>query len=180
MTATKTRVKKTKTQVPKSREDAARFIGEIGARQRRLDEIELRIQARVARAKEEYREEVECIRKERTQLMNGLFSFCETRREELCENGTKTANFATGTVNWRYTPPKVVVEDDQEMVEILHELDLAEDYVRVKEELNREALLADREELDVDGLDFTQREEFVVTPTAHDTEVKKTRTIALD
>jgi hypothetical protein len=50
-------------------------------------------------------------------------------------------------------------------------------YVRVTYELNREAMLADRPE--IDGASYTQREEFFVTPKLPKG-AGKTETVAID
>lgn len=180
-TVTKHRIKKSPIEVPGSLDHAAFFVSRVGNCQRRIDEIELAFKEKVARLEEAMAEELGPLAEERERLMDGLVLFAQPKRDLLiAEAGKKTIDLPTGKILWRFTPPSVGTRDTKKAVETLKSLGLDE-YVRVKEELDKEGLLADREELDpIPGIKFTRSEEFVVVPNNHDREVVKTETIRLD
>lgn len=77
-------------------------------------------------------------------LQGGVQTWCEAHRAELTDDGkTKTANFITGNVQWRNDPPSVTVRNQDKVLETLAALGISQ-YIRVKKELNKEAILADR------------------------------------
>ena len=178
--ATTTRVKRSTTDTPQNLEQTDRFVGLLGNEQARLDALELEAEAEIRQIRENLRKESEPVRKRRNNLMTGIFTFASANKATLIfVEGKKTVELTNGTITWRWTPPAVSVENDEEMIANLKRRGLDE-YVRVKEELDRQKLLADRKDLPrVAGLAFTQKEEFVVKPHAS-TEVAKTRTITVD
>lgn len=177
--ATKTRIRKTSATVPQNRTEASLAIAKVGSLQSELDRIEAEIEAEVLTIKAKRAKRIEEIRKDRNSTVTGLCAFANANRTELVgESGGKTVGFATGTLNWRYSPPAVSVEDDEKMIAYLHKIG-RDEYVRTKEELDRESLLRDRETISIRGIGFSQREDFIVKPNEKCTEVKKTRTIVL-
>lgn len=179
--ATKVRIKKNLIPIPENLAGAEFQIGKIGRCQREIDRITLGLNERVARLKEEAAREMESYKVERRELLDGLYAFAAPRKRKLlADAGKKTIELLTGKFLWRRTPPSVSVDDDAAAIETLKDLGLTE-FIRTKEELDREALLKARNDLDpIEGIGFVQTEEFVVVPKDQESEVKKTRTVHLD
>jgi phage host-nuclease inhibitor protein Gam len=99
-------------------------------------------------------------------LQAGVQAYCEAHRDELTDGGrVKTANFVTGEVQWRQRPPSVSVRGSDSVIDTLKRLGLGK-FVRTKEEVNKEAILNEPEEVrGVAGLNIvTGVEDFVITP----------------
>ena len=70
----------------------------------------------------------------------------------------------TGTIAWRVTPPSVRLSKVEEVLRELQERGLSE-YIRVKQEVDKEAILsAPAGVAGIPGISICQREEFVVEP----------------
>lgn len=68
--------------------------------------------------------------------------WAEANREVICKKGTKTAFLATGTIEWRDGRASVRISGEDEVIATLKRLGLAK-FVRTKDEINKEAVLAD-------------------------------------
>ena len=113
-----------------------------------------------------YEEQAEPHKTAITALSKGVEIWCAAHRAELTDGGKrKTSAFATGEVRWRMTPPKVTVRNPEAVLARLREMG-AERFIRVAEEVNKEAILAEPGFVDgyVPGVTITQREEFEVVP----------------
>lgn len=174
---THTRIKQNAMVVPQNLTEANRAVKAIGVEQRAIDAAVRACEAEIAKLKEKLEAKIAPHLEKRKVHFDGLFAYASVHKAELTVE-SKTVVLTAGKFLWRYTPPAVLVEDDQKMIDKLKGLDLS-DYVRTIEELDREALLRDRTTLKVAGLSFTQREEFVVVPDGIDAkvELKKARTI---
>lgn len=76
-------------------------------------------------------------------LLTGLRTWCEAHRNDLTNGGkTKTGDLGTGTVSWRMRPSKVTLRDVEAVIERIKQLGLWR-FLRVKEEPNKEAMLAE-------------------------------------
>ena len=90
----------------------------------------------------------------------------------------KSVVMGNGSLALRDCPPATNCRDDEKVIEVLHEMGLSR-YVRTREELDRESLLARREDLPrIEGLSFVQREVLTISPTGAKV-ITKTRTIKL-
>lgn len=133
--------------VPQSRDAAADSIFTVGAIDRDLQRLDADLKDALAAVKKSYEERALPLKEKRTELVEGLKVFCEANRDVLTA-GKKTAAFTTGEVSWRLRPPSVKIRGgEDELVKwlIAAEPELAELFVRVKHEANREAMLADPE-----------------------------------
>ena len=98
----------------------------------------------------------------------GIQTWCEAHRVDLCGEGDKlgkTANLVTGEVGWRMRPPSVKVRDAEGVIDTLIRMDMRQ-FVRTKEEVNKEAILADPErERGIAGISLVKgMEDFFVVP----------------
>jgi phage host-nuclease inhibitor protein Gam len=151
--------------IPQSREEAVGAIAEIGRRQRERERIQASMNDELAAIKTRYEEEARPHNEALKALTEGVRTWCEANRAAITDGGrTKTANLSSGDVSWRLTPPKVKVTGVQAVLELLKSLQLT-CFVRTKEEINKEALLAEREVAEgIKGVEIVQVEEFIVKP----------------
>src|SRR5690606_1658109 len=79
------------------------------------------------------------------ELTKGVQVYCEAHRDELTNSAkVKSHTFASGEVKWRMRPPSVAIRAADVVIEALKSLKLGR-FVRTKEEVNKEAILADPE-----------------------------------
>jgi len=159
--------KRTVVAVPKSLDEAARFLAQIGEEQRATDKIRSGLNAKVDELKAKAMVEDEPHQEKISQLVEGLFAFAEAHRDELTDGGKrKTVEVPTGTFGWRMTPPAVSLRNVKSILESLRALKLKR-FIRTKEEVDKEAMLKDPETAKtVKGVSISQHEEFVAKPTA--------------
>ena len=153
------------TFVPQTREDVTQAIRCIGQHQRDRERIETTMNDQLALIRERF--EAEALpHNERIRLLAaGVQTWCEAHRAELTDGGrTKTVNLASGEVKWRISPPKVVIKGAETVLEVFRARKLLR-LIRVKEEINKEAILAEPDAVDgIRGVRIEQAEEFVIEP----------------
>ena len=158
--------------VPKSLNEAAQFLAEIGQEQRATDKIQSGLNAKVDELKAKAMADDESHQEKVLQLVEGLFAFAEAHRDELTDGGRrKTVEVPTGTFGWRMTPPSVKLRNVESILESLKSLKLKR-FIRTKEEIDKEAMLKEPETAKtVKGVSIGQHEEFVAKPTELEVEV---------
>ena len=151
--------------VPQTREEVSVSILRIGELQRQRTRIEAAMNDEVATAKARYEAEAEPHKREIIALSEGVKIWCAANRDELTGKGrVKHFKFSGGEVRWRMTPPKVVVRGVEAVIDMLKRTGLTQ-FIRVKEEVNKEAILADGEAWTrINGVVVQQAEEFVIVP----------------
>lgn len=160
-----TRIKSTSTvQACQSKADAMRDIKAIGDLQRELGRIEADINDQIADLTKQAAPRIEQLRERLTELQAGVQTWCEANRVEICGKG-KSANLVTGEVSWRQRPPSVSISKAEEVIGRLRGLGLLR-FIRSKEEVNKEAILAEPAEVaGIKGIKVvTGVEDFVITP----------------
>lgn len=163
--APKTRIKaKAQINVPQSKGEVAADIKQIGDLQRELLRSTAEMNDAIAHITASYQSVLETTSNQIKGLQEGVQAYCEANREELCGKG-KTANFITGEVSWRKRPPSVTLKAVETVIKTLLGLRLKR-FVRVKMEVNKEAILLDPNAVkDVPGITVvTDVEDFVITP----------------
>lgn len=167
MTKKKTRIKSQAVEhwVPSSRDDVNQAIYEIGTCQRERNRIMADMNDEIARVKARYEEDAKPFKERIEQLSKGVQLWCETHRGELTKDGkVKTHRFAAGLVRWRIDPPSVAVRGVEVVLEKLRALGLTQ-FIRTKDEVNKEAILADPEKAaHITGISIRQKEKFIVQP----------------
>ncbi len=151
--------------VPQTRGAVAEAIAAIGMSQRELTRIEATMGDEIAAIKANYEAYAEPHKAAVQALTAGVQTWCEAHRAELTGDGkAKTAQFTTGEVRWRLPPPSVKLTGVEALLARLKKLGLTR-FVRIKEEVNKEAILAEPEAVrGVAGITLQQAEEFVVVP----------------
>ncbi len=152
--------------VPQTRDDAAADIRQIGDLQRELLRATAEMNDALAAITHKFQPRLDALKEQLQTLQEGVQGYCEAHRLELTDNGkVKTANLITGEVQWRQRPPSVSVRGVEAVVDILKRLGLTK-FVRVKEEINKDAILNEPDQVrGVPGITVvTGVEDFVITP----------------
>lgn len=167
MTKARTKTRGANLPVPQTREEAADAVLRIGELGRDLARREADMNDALARIKQQCEEAAQPARDERDALTEGLKTWAEANRAALTNgNKVKFALLGTGRILWRLRPAKVSAPKDQSaVIEILKRLGLQR-FVRVREEVNREAMLAEPDVArTVAGIRIgSEGEDFVVEP----------------
>ena len=156
--------------VPQTHEAAARAIAEIGVMQRAVARIEHDMNDVIALAKKRAEaqalgatESIKC-------LTEGLRIWCEAHRARLTgDSKVKFYQFGTGKIEWRLRPPAVRLKPGTKAEDLIEWLEAHRNYVpfvRIKKEINKEAMLAAPDlAATVPGISISSAgEDFSVTP----------------
>jgi len=172
--AKKRMLKRLALPAPATLEEAADFIAKIGQYQRDVQIIETELNAEIERIKIQAMEKAKVHQEAIKSLFDALYVFAQARRDELTEGGKKkTVSLPTGEFSWRITPPSVSIHDVERFMEYCATHRLGK-FIRVKHEPDKEAILKDREEAKgINGVEITQREEFVVKPAEVQLEIAR-------
>ncbi|MCB1832073.1 MAG: host-nuclease inhibitor Gam family protein [Geminicoccaceae bacterium] len=150
--------------VPQTKDQTSAAIAELGELQRERQRIAADMGDEMAVVKERHERQAEPINARIAELTRGVQMWCEANREVLTRGKSKTASFATGEVSWRMTPPKVVVRGKDAVMDLCRKLGKFQ-FLRQKEELNKEAILAEPEAIaGIKGLSISQTEEVIIKP----------------
>lgn len=171
-----TRIKKTQTIVPNLLAQADLLVGEIGKSQDSINTIQAGLAKKIAALREEAEKSLAPLVSERDSQINALFAFANAKKDSLTEKA-KTVNLSSGSFGWRLTPPRVeAAESDEEIIARLKRTGNKQ-YIRIIEELDRQALLVERPK--IRGISYLQNDEFFVVPKQKSRKAK-TFTKAID
>lgn len=152
--------------VPMTRDDCARAITELGNLSRERARVETLMNDELAVIAARFEAPLQALKEAIQSRQMGIQVWCEAHRLELTENGrSKTGHFVTGEVQWRQRPPSVSVRGLPAVLAVLRERCL-ERFIRVKEDLNKTAILHEPGAVqDVPGLSIQAGiEDFIITP----------------
>ena len=168
------RAKKTAIQLPASKEEVDKLVADIGELQREQAMNEAAMNQQIEALKAYYGPKADLLSLAIKDKLQAIEAYAAVHRAELTEDGkTKTVKLRSGTISWRLTPRAVTVRGVEQVKARLEEMGLKK-YLRVKTEIDKQAILADpAQALAVDGIKLTRREEFVVTPSHTQAEVVK-------
>ena len=173
----KTRIKSAAVEhwVPADRDQVNEAIAEIGRCQRERERIQAQMNDRMANIKLIHEAAAKPHADRIRELAKGVQLWCEANRAALTRDGkVKFHEFATGVVKWRLTPWSVALNKVDEVLALIKAKGRKEDFIRTKEEVNKEALLDAREALASDpikGIAFKQREEIAIIP--HESKIEE-------
>ena len=125
-----------------SKDQVMDFIRQIGDKQREIVRIETRMNDKIAEITDSHKGDITRIKLEIEGMTTAVQTWCEANRDALLKKGLKTANLITGEVSWRFSPPSVSLRKIDDVLASLKEKGLTR-FIRVKEEVNKEAILAD-------------------------------------
>lgn len=128
--------------VPADRDACAAQIRRIGDLQRQLTRMQADMNDQVAAITDRFAP----LLAEAGELIKGLSAgvqtWCEANRDDLTSGGkVKFHDFTTGQVTWRAAPPSVRITNAEAVIKTLRMIGLAE-FIRTKEEIDKEAILA--------------------------------------
>jgi phage host-nuclease inhibitor protein Gam len=151
--------------VPASRIEADAAIAEIGKLQRQRETLQTAMNEQMAAVKTSHEAQAKPLAEAIKVLSSGVQTWSEANRVDLTRDGkVKTVKLGAGEIRWRTRPPSVVVRAAEKVIEALKRLGLTR-FIRTKEEIDKEAILADPSAVcDVKGLTISQGEDFVIVP----------------
>jgi len=158
--------------VPQNREEARDYILRIGKHQNERKRIEATMNDQIQKVKDKYQALAAPHAEQIAELSKGVQVYCEAHRDELTNGGKrKSADLGAGEIQWRTRPPKVSLRNIPGVIEALKALGLLQ-FLRTKEEINKEAILAEPDAVEhVKGISITQGEDFVIKP--HESELEE-------
>lgn len=161
----KTKTKTKALTACQSLDEAQTLIGKIGDSQREIARLTTQMNDEIAQITQKYAEEINPHKLSIDELTAKVQIFCEANRDKLLEKGGKTANLITGEVAWRIRPPSVTLRKIDDVIERLERFGL-DRFIRVKKEINKEAILAEPTAVtDIAGITVNSGiEDFVITP----------------
>jgi len=173
--------KKVSYVVPEDVAGADHMVYQLGNAMRAAAALELEAQSKVADVMVGYASRIAEYKREADNLLLGIQAFCEAHRTELLQPGSKTSVFANGEVSWKTRPPSVEFKKGLKVEDVVAALKAAglEIFVRVKEEVDKEAILSTSESQekikDVPALYIRKDvEDFIVAPHAPKIDVPAT------
>lgn len=150
--------------VPASRIEADEAVRVIGDYQRKRVDLQTAMNARLAEVKAEFEQQAQPLSESIRTLGHGIQTWAEANRAELLKAGGKTVKLGNGELRWRTRPPSVTVRAAAAVLDALKRLGLSR-FIRTKEEIDKEAILAEPEAVrDVKGISVGQGEDFVIVP----------------
>lgn len=161
----KVKTKASAVRVPQNREEAVNMIKQIGDNQRDRKRLQADMDDQITAIREKYQAQIAPHDTAIRDLTAGVHTWAEANRDTLTGGGkVKTADLMTGEIRWRTTPPSVKVIRVKEAIEELKKMFLKR-FIRPKEEINKEAILADQDAISgCEWLKIEQSEEFVIVP----------------
>lgn len=150
---------------PQSKEQVSIDIKKIGDIQRELTRIEADANDQIAVIMNQNTPKIEALRAELDVLQKGVQTWCEANRSSITKGSSKTANLITGEVSWRTKPDSVSIKGVELVLEALKKLKL-DRFIRRKEEINKDAILADKKAVEnIKGISIVSgKEVFSITP----------------
>jgi len=151
-----------------SKEDAEQAFAEYSKSESRTNEITSKMEQRITKIREEYQDELAALRESRNKNFEVLEVYAKENEELFA--GKKSYEMAHGTIGYRTGTHKLdklkgfTWDAVKDMVK-----KLMPDYIRTKEEINKEGLIAERENKEVNknfakcGIEVVQDEAFYIT-----------------
>lgn len=158
------------TRVPQTREDAVFAVGRIGTLRREIVARKSAADEQIRAVGEKVEEDLAPLAEELRQYEEGIQAYCEANRGALTEGRVKFHDFGTGRVSWRLRPPRVAIRGADAVIEGCKRLGLGR-FLRVKEEINKDAMLADADTArQIAGVSISSEgEDFVIEPVELET-----------
>ena len=143
--AKKSKIRGANAPVPQNKEEASSFIREIGENNRQVARIEADMNDQIAKLKERGELDAAPLNDRTRLLTEGLRTWCEANRTTLTDGlQRKWADLGAGKIEWRSAPPKVTIKGVEVVLAAIKTLGLGQ-FVRTKEEIDKEAMLREPE-----------------------------------
>ncbi len=167
----------------KDNEEVAKAISRIGQLQREKTSIKTEIDEAISKLQTELAEKLAPIDQEISQITQSLYAWCELRKQHFFVKN-KSYELPTGALAYRQNPPSVSGNVTKKKIEEIlkrnsltevvkkFELKLAKVFLRMKLEVNKEAILQDPKKAKlITGLNVEAKEIFYVKPKETNIEV---------
>jgi len=179
MVKKKESIKQEVVSIPASTEEAAKWLGRIGILQRQIARVNMALDNTIQKIKQRAAERVMPRQEEVDSLAEGIFIFAQAHRKKLTEDEKrKTIVWPSGQILWRWTPFSVNFRKKEAAIEALKKAGL-ERFIRIEEEVNKEAILQEKEAIaEIKEITVSRKEFFVVKPAKTEIEIPKEIKIA--
>ena len=171
---------KLKTPAPKTREEMETLVGDIALLKLRDAELKTAMDRELKQIKDRYIDNLTLINDKLTALMPRALAWAEAHPDDFGK--AKSLEMLHGIIGWRTNTPSLKTLSGwtwDRVLEKLKTLPLMLQYIRTKEEVNKQALLGDRDGIGPDGLRnvglrVVQEDEFFVEPKLTETDKRET------
>jgi phage host-nuclease inhibitor protein Gam len=168
------RIKSKAAQAANTTTEAEVMVARIGEVQRQISRLEHDMNDRLNPIKQQFEDAAKPLKAELSTLQQAVQMWAEANKSELLASKIKTAKLSTGEVGWRTSTPSVRITGLNVVIERLKQLGLAK-FLRTKEEVNKEAILAAPTEVEhVKGIAIVQSEMFWIKPFGSEISVEST------
>lgn len=169
---------KTKSFAHLTREEVAELVGQYTASAIKLQTFLSDMDQGLQKVRDRYEPEIERVSNLQTELHAQIQSWAEAHRDEFGKR--KSMEFLSGLIGWRTGTHKLKTLAKwtwDRVLEKIKSLPAMKDYVRVKDEVARETIIADREHLGPEmlaaiGVRVVQDETFYVEPKLTEVETQ--------
>ncbi|MEL8056507.1 MAG: host-nuclease inhibitor Gam family protein [Pseudomonadota bacterium] len=158
------RTKTAAVTAPQALTEARDWMSRIGQLERNLEAITASQSDCIAKIKEEHECRADPIKETLEELKQGLQIWAEANKATLTKKA-KTYDLGTGLIKWRIRPPRVSLRKIDNVLEQAKSLGLRK-FIRTKEEVNKDAMLADPDTArQIRGVSISSEgEDFVIEP----------------
>ena len=164
--------KQTLISLPVNLTEVAERIALYGKLQGSLSTKEAAMGAELTRIKQAYALELAPIAEEMEREFTAIQTYADANRVHLLVGEAKSLSLATGRIGWRLTPWKVTFQKGGELKAIADlKLRRLKKFLRITVEVDKEALLGANRPI-VDGLRYSQSDDFFIEPNAEPTRVE--------
>lgn len=163
------------SRVPQSREDAVFAVGRIGELRRAIAAQKALADEVIRLAGEKFATDTADLVAELEEHERGVQTWCEAHRLALTNEGkVKYHDFGTGRITWKLQPPKVRITGVEAVIESCKKVGFLE-FIRAKEEVNKEAMLADPDRARlISGVTIqSEGEQFEIVPAELESSIGK-------
>jgi phage host-nuclease inhibitor protein Gam len=161
---------KVKAATPRTVDEVNEAIAKIGEKRRAVAELEVDMNRRIAALRADFEAAGLPLRAEIEALAAGVECFCDAKRDALARDGGKSIRFAAGEVVWKMSTPKVVLDPEMDLDKLIASFERRglERFIRVKKELNKQAIVAEPDAIArTAGIAIEQSETFNIRPHDH-------------
>lgn len=148
--------------------DPSQLIKRIGELQGKVSRLEHKLADELSQCKLRFENKASPFKQELAELQDTLQTWATNNRTKLLSGNAKAAKFATGEIGWRMGTRTVHIQYPEQVLDDLWQGGL-DAYIRVKEEINKEAILANPEGVKgIRGISITRKETFYIKPLGVD------------
>lgn len=163
---------------PKTREEMETLVGDIAALKIKERALTAEMDAKIKSVKDHYQGQLTGLNESLAHKMPCALAWAEAHPDDFGK--LRSIEMLHGTLGWRTNTPSLKTLSGwtwDRVLEAVKRLPRLAAYIRTKEEINKQALLGDRDTLGADGLraigvKVVQEEEFFVEPKLTETETR--------